>query len=173
LHDQSEGFPQIGELWEPGGESFVGISHDAAEASYNFPMRRPWVWLAAIGGAAVLSGVALLMPARDDGLDWMRKYGARETVHTWFAHRSFGQVTCTSNLFHFRGPIPPEVKSGVAQFAKSRTARNNDNDEQFVALNPVMNEVYFIRAKGSWLEYEWFWLKKRLGMRSLPRRSKA
>jgi hypothetical protein len=44
-------------------------------------MRRRWKVLAVVLGAvALLVGLLSLLPPRDDGLDWIRKYGGIETV---------------------------------------------------------------------------------------------
>ena len=43
--------------------------------SYNPHMRRRWTLLVAFGAVALFAGPLFLLPSRDDGLDWIRKYG--------------------------------------------------------------------------------------------------
>jgi hypothetical protein len=40
-------------------------------------MRRRWNLLVAVGAVALLAGLLFLLPPRDDGFDWIRKYGLR------------------------------------------------------------------------------------------------
>ena len=42
-------------------------------------MRRRWKALVAVGAVALVAGLIFLLPPRDDGLDWIRKYEGKET----------------------------------------------------------------------------------------------
>jgi hypothetical protein len=41
-------------------------------------MRRRWKALVAFGAVVLVSALFILLPPRDDGLDWIRSYGGRE-----------------------------------------------------------------------------------------------
>jgi hypothetical protein len=77
-------------------------------------MRRRWKLLVAVGAVALLAGLLFLLPSRDDGLDWVRKFGGKEEIpEKWYMDGSKPFVG-ERRVFRFK-TISPELKETLKE----------------------------------------------------------
>jgi hypothetical protein len=108
----------------------------------------------------LLAGVFLLLPQRDDGLDWVRKYGGKEKSGGWDTIDGSGS-SWTS--FEFVDPPP-----GLAREARSR-ARSIDVDDGR-KISGQLDDTWMMLYEGDGISFtrQFTWLEK-MSARLFPR----
>jgi hypothetical protein len=127
-------------------------------------MRRGWKVLVAVGAVALFAGLLFLLPPRDDGLNWIRKYGPRESVSPfeWGVDTSSIHADPSMNIHTFQfTQIPREVEDLVRQ--KDRAVKGSE--PELLSIDREMNEVSYVVRKGpSWLAERWQTVKAIFGL---------
>jgi hypothetical protein len=132
--------------------------------SYNPPMRRRWKALVLVLGAVgFFAALLFLLPPRDDGLNWVRKYGGVETSK---GHQFVG-ANLQVNAFTFE-----ELPSGLEDEARAHVTRFHlDNKGEFAGdtnigvwlfFSTKQKRVLFTREQ-TWIERQWTQLRRQLG----------
>jgi hypothetical protein len=116
-------------------------------------MRRRWKLLVAVGAVALFAGLVLLLPPRDDGLDWVRKYGVSEKSGRGIGVK--GQIVW---LCHFNWDVLPvgldkEVRNRVAPFIPKDTGNYSGKTHHgWKVLFSRSTKQMFATREASWLE---------------------
>jgi hypothetical protein len=125
-------------------------------------MNRHKFGLAAVGSLALFVAILALLPAPDDGIEWMRRYGARETLHPGAPWQVGGNVYQTQwHKFSF-DRIPPKMLDEIAKRSEYHAEGDSfhfngtfpDTDRIIVDRNANTVEVY-VRNKEKWVDREW------------------
>ena len=127
-------------------------------------MRRRWKALVAIGGALLLAGLLFLLPPRDDGLDWVRKYKLEQN--------SGRSISATGQELYFSQFSFAEVPAGLEEEVRSRIVRFDirdggnyagSTDNRYHLYFSRENRVMFATTEPSWIEQKWIEVKAKIG----------
>jgi hypothetical protein len=132
-----------------------------ASSRMAFHMRRRWKALVAVG-AFVFVAVLFFLPPRDDGLDWVRKYGGQEE------HRVEMDVSKVPGRpddavidwteFDFS-----KIPEALIQEISKRKSRSSDT-KRLVWVDQVNQSVLILDfRRRTWLEKHWFGIKQSFG----------
>jgi hypothetical protein len=133
-------------------------------------MRRRWKAFVVVAAVALFASLLFLLPPRDDGLDWIRKYGGKETVQrAWSVYepRSVGMEgwwridrrdipAYYNHTFQFRQLTADQIDTII----------NHNNIPEIVLTRVDQSSVVVAfqrKWQPSWFEDRWSDLKDWLG----------
>lgn len=154
----------MGRVPDEAGSGIADTLHGSCDAvvrlmcgrplSYNPQMRRRWYLLAVIGAVVLLASLLLLLPVREDGLDWVRKYGGTEqSVDLDFETK--GGSAVRSVTFTFAAPpagLEQEARIHVSSYDWDQGHRftSETKDGWTLSFSGEGRELTFVR------ELNWF-----------------
>jgi hypothetical protein len=128
-------------------------------------MRRRWKALVVVAAVALFASLLFPLPPRDDGLDWIRKYGGKEIV------RYNGEVDVN------RGR-PPETTLKWLEFKfdriprallaeiQHRSEKQAHDDRATVIVQAKERTIVVIQYhRPNWLQRKWRYIRLMLGLR--------
>jgi len=132
-------------------------------------MRRRWKALVAVGAVALLAALLFLLPPRDDGLDWARKYGGKERTIRLTTADTTGKVDMRVTLFNF-----DSIPKGFEAELRGRFVRYDvDHDGEMAGDTREGQSLYYSRSmrrlyythetESSWLARKWREFRKKVG----------
>jgi hypothetical protein len=143
------------------------LARRVAVLSYNPLMRRRWKALVVVGAVALFAALLFLLPPRDDGFDWIRKYGPKETASYPFVAAS-NRVERGGKVIEFRfAKFPKQFLRELSnRYAFKGESSFRDASAQMFLIDSQQStvEIYFIRS--SWLDEKLTGLQRAIGWSS-------
>jgi hypothetical protein len=136
-------------------------------------VRRRWKALVAVGAIALFASMFFLLPPRDDGPEWIRKYGGRESfAGTLVTPINLDGDVMRSDSYQFEfATIPKELEIEVMRKlllvhsrSKSQLA-GSLQDGSYIRLDRAAGRVHLdIPHQPPWLQVQWSLIRMRLGI---------
>ena len=131
-------------------------------------MKRRWKFL--LLGCIIafgLLGILFSMP-KDDGLNWVRAYGGKETVRV--TEYGMGEFDVVDHEFTFPGRMPKKLEADVLAWMDNKHPQAVDEPNlYYVTVNDDLTMVKAMRTtKPTWLERQWNSLQRQLGWAQRP-----